>query len=84
MQESQIIVSSSFKPIEENQKRQNSGYGQVGFNYDQSTQNTSEESAKAANENKDEQPDEVYVPHPRFYIPPGMELVRIDSFLFKI
>lgn len=63
---------------EENQKRQQSGYGQVGFNYDASSssqQNASEESSKTDDDNKDDQPDEVYVPHPRFYIPPDMEIV---------
>lgn len=61
---------------EENQKRTTTGYGQIGFNYDESSspsQNSANE--RADNEAKDETPDECYVPHPRFYIPPNMELV---------
>lgn len=61
---------------EENQKRTTTGYGQIGFNYDESStssQNSANE--KAENEIKDEAPEETYVPHPRFYIPPNMELV---------
>ncbi|XP_031625740.1 protein suppressor of white apricot isoform X2 [Contarinia nasturtii] len=62
---------------EENQKRQQTGtgYGQVGFSYDQSSssqQNSIEDASKADSENKE--PDEVYVPHPRFYLPPDMEI----------
>lgn len=61
---------------EENQKRSTSGYGQIEFNYDGSSspsQNSANE--KAENEAKDDTPDETYVPHPRFYIPPNMEKV---------
>lgn len=61
---------------EENQKRSTSGYGQIGFNYDESSsplQNSANE--KAENEVKDEALDEAYVPHPRFYIPPDIKLV---------
>lgn len=57
------------------------GYGQVGFNYDQSS--TVEESTKEENQNKDEQPDEVYVPHSRFYIPPEIIIVSSRSVKLK-
>lgn len=69
---------STLNISEENQKRLNVGYGQIGFSYDQSSasqNNTNEESTKGENQNKDEPPDEAYVPHPQFYIPPDMELV---------
>lgn len=65
---------------EENQKRSTSGYGQIGFNYDESSspsQNSGNE--KTENEAKDETQDEAYVPHPRFYIPPNMVLVCNSS-----
>lgn len=63
---------------EENKKRLNDGYGQVGFNYDQSSttqDETTEDPTKMGNENRSEQPDEVYVPHERFYLPLNMEIV---------
>lgn len=68
-----------FLITEEKEKRQNVGYGQVGFSYDQSS--TTEESTKAENQYKDEPPDEVYVPHPRFYIPPNIDIVSLVNFL---
>lgn len=68
-----------FTLAEEEQKRGQIGYGQIGFNYDQastsSNQNT-EESKEDDDDKKDDVPDEPYVPNPRFYIPPDMELVR--------
>lgn len=62
---------------EENNKRLNSGYGQVGFNYNHSTtsQISTDELVNGEGQNKDEPPDEAYVPHPRFYIPPDIDLV---------
>lgn len=75
-----FISSLQFNCVEENQKRLENGYGQVAFNYDQtstSQNDMNEESAKAENLNRDDCPDEPYVPHPRFYIPPGVELVRL-------
>lgn len=67
---------------EENKKRTAIGYGQIGFNYDESSSpSQSSTNEKSENENKDEAPDETYVPHPRFYIPPNMELVCIQHFL---
>lgn len=66
---------------EENQKRSTTGYGQIGFNYDDSpSRNSGNE--KTENENKDEPPDEVYVPHHRFYIPPNMDLVGMHFSIF--
>lgn len=49
----------------------------MGFNYDHSTtsQISTDELVNGEGQNKDEQPDEAYVPHPRFYIPPDLELV---------
>lgn len=62
--------------VEENQKRSISTYGQIGFNYDESSSPLqSSANEKAENEVKDETPDEIYTPHPRFYVPPNMELV---------
>lgn len=61
---------------EENQKRLIPGYGQIGFNYDEaSSPSQSNANEKTESEAKDETPDEAYVPHSRFYIPPNMELV---------
>lgn len=60
---------------EENQKRGTTGYGQIGFNYDDSSPTQNGANEKAENDVKDETPDEAYVPHHRFYIPPNMELV---------
>ncbi|XP_055305495.1 protein suppressor of white apricot [Sitodiplosis mosellana] len=71
---------------EEKEKRQNVAYGQVGLNYDQLSTATAEESTKAENQNKDEQPDEVYVPHPRFYIPPNIDIpetIKVQAIIEK-
>lgn len=51
----------------------------MGFSYDQSS--TAEESTKAEDQYKDEPPDEVYVPHPRFYIPPNIDIVSLINIL---
>lgn len=50
----------------------------MGFNYIHSSNRTSNDVAGTTNPEsgpKDEQPDEAYVPHPKFYIPPNMEMV---------
>lgn len=58
------------------------GYGQIGFNYDQSvsTSNDSPGTQKKDDDdednNRDGSPEEAYVPHPKFFIPPNMELVK--------
>lgn len=82
-----FISYLQFNCAEENQKRLENGYGQVAFNYDQtstSQNDMNEESTKAENSNRDDCPDEPYVPHPRFYIPPGVELVRLLKHVFLL
>lgn len=68
-----------------------SSYGQIGFNYDQAQASTSEgnseqnsDSKETEEDSKDDSPDEVFVPNPKFYIPPGMELVRINLYFIRI
>lgn len=58
---------------EEESKRlfgnQSASYGQVAFSYDGN--NTIEQKE----EPKEEEPDEVFVPNPKFYIPNDIEIV---------
>lgn len=56
--------------IEESLKR-SSAHGQIAFNYDK-TDTLAIESVEGP---KDEEPDEVFVPHPNFYVPPDIPLV---------
>lgn len=48
-----------------------STYGQVAHNYDKEETNT----ATADEVSKDEEPDELFVPNPKFFIPEDIELV---------
>lgn len=58
---------------EEESKRSQASYQQISFNYDGN--NATEE--KEMDDPKDEEPDEPYVPNPKFYIPEDVEIVRI-------
>lgn len=58
-------------------KQRSSTYGQVPFSYDKKNDN---EDIKPVDEQKEEEPDEVFVPHPKFYIPPDIELVCLPLF----
>lgn len=62
---------------EEEQKRGQSAYGQIGFNYDQPTtsNNQNNEQEDTDDEKKNEEPDEPFIPNPRFYIPSGVKVV---------
>lgn len=56
---------------EEKAKRVTAGYGQISFNYDQVTnQETVDEPVV-----EEEEPDEIFVPNPHFYVPPDIALV---------
>lgn len=55
-----------------------SGYGEVPFNYDAKPDDNvtaNEDSNEKADDDSEEPPDEIYVPHPKFLIPDGMDLV---------
>lgn len=59
-------------------KQRSSTYGQVPFSYDQKK---NEADSKPVDEQKEEEPDEVFVAHQKFYIPPDIELVILNSLL---
>ncbi|KAJ6634763.1 Protein suppressor of white apricot [Pseudolycoriella hygida] len=53
---------------EEESKRSQSSYQQIAFNYDGNNEIEEKE------EPKDEEPDEIFVPNPKFYIPEDVEI----------
>lgn len=59
--------------------KSNIGNAQIAFDYDKPQGNienpNASEETEVKEEDKDEPPDEVYVPHPKFFIPEGVELV---------
>lgn len=65
-----------------------SSYGQIGFNYDQASTSESNpeqnEPKEIEEDSKDDSPDEAFVPNPKFYIPPDMELVTINLYFVRI
>lgn len=76
-----VVSIYPIKFTEEELKRLKASYGQVAFNYDAEAANKAEEvpetadSAAVKDNEKNEPPDEVYVPHPKFIIPTDIELV---------
>lgn len=54
-------------------------YAQVAFNYDAAPAPNENSNENGTEEELDEQPDEPYVPHPKFFIPADIDLVRIQS-----
>lgn len=56
--------------LEESSKR-SSAHGQFAYNYDK----TETLAIESVEEPKDEEPDEVFVPHPNFYVPPDIPVV---------
>lgn len=67
---SQLFNSFFLLFLEESLKR-SSAHGQIAFNYDKPEILAIE----SVEEPKDEEPDEVFVPHPNFYVPPEIPLV---------
>lgn len=52
-------------------------YAQVAFNYDAQPAETENSNENGNDEEIDEQPDEPYVPHPKFFIPADVDLVSL-------
>lgn len=81
-----LTINSIFS--EENKKRVESKYGQIGFSYDQSSGTQDSAKTEQENDNTDQpnqdQNDEAYVPHSRFYIPPDMEIVGSHAYSFHL
>lgn len=64
-----FIVEEELKRLH---KMHSSTYGQVPHNYDKEETNTATVEEVA----KDEEPDELFVPNPKFFIPEDIELVK--------
>lgn len=58
---------------EEESKRLQASYGQISFNYDGNAATEQKE------EPKDEEPDEAFVPNPKFVIPDDIEIVSVSE-----
>lgn len=73
---------------EEELKRLKASYGQVDFNYDaetsRKTDNGPENPSECEKDEDQNEPDEIYVPHPQFIIPADVELVSATTFISNI
>lgn len=73
---------------EEELKRFKACYGQIEFDYDaetsKRTDNWPENPSEGEKDEDSNEPDEIYVPHPKFIIPADIELVNTMKLLSQI